>query len=211
MIKKAIAIFVAAVTSAATGIPLPPKPPIHHAPPAAWTVLPLGDSITLGVNGTNEGYRGPLRVLLPVLTFVGSQGTAPLLHEGHSGWRIDQLQAVPIGHPTFVILHAGTNDAVQNHTAAQMLADMVTLLAGIPVGVRVFVAQIPTSTWATPAQQAVEVAFDAGLPALASRWVTIVDLRLDPADLSDGVHPNDNGYTKMAQLLAAAFPEAMVS
>jgi lysophospholipase L1-like esterase len=205
MIKTMLRAFLAAV---AIAVPLPP--PIHHIPPASWTVLPLGDSITLGVGGTNDGYRGPLHTLLPKLTFAGSQGTAPLLHEGHSGWRIDQLISVPVGRPAFVLVHAGTNDAVQGHSAATMLADMATLLAGIPSGVRVYVAQIPLSPWATPAQQATEAAFDDGLPGLAGRWVTIVDMRATEIG-ADGVHPDDAGYAWMAARWAAALPEVMAS
>lgn len=231
MIKAFLAAFVAAATLAvgvparpaatqplpaavATTTALPSRPPIHHVPPPTWTVLPLGDSITLGVGSSDgTGYRGPLHALLPSLVFTGSQGTAPLLHEGHSGWRIDQLIAVPVGRPAFVLLHAGTNDAVQNHSATTMLADMAALLNGIQAaspGTQVFVAQIPISPWATPAQQATEAAFDAGLPALAGRWVRVVDMRATEIS-PDGVHPDDRGYASMAAQWSAALPEVRTS
>ncbi|MGN6725528.1 MAG: GDSL-type esterase/lipase family protein [Tepidisphaeraceae bacterium] len=62
-------------------------------------VMPLGDSITAGT--TPGGYRGPMADRLtqqygvPVIT-VGTQTDASLppghqAHEGHGGWRIDQL------------------------------------------------------------------------------------------------------------------------
>lgn len=231
MIKAFLAVLLAAVRLAAgapahpaatqplpaavaTTTPLPSRPPIRHIPPANWTVLPLGDSITLGVASTDgTGYRGPLHQLLPVLTFTGSQGIAPDLHEGHSGWRIGQLAVVPIGHPAFVLLHAGTNDAVQDHTATTMLADMAALLNGIQAAspdTTIFVAQIPISPWATPAQQATEAAFDAGLPALASRWVRVVDMRATEIS-PDGVHPDDRGYASMAAQWSAALPEVRAS
>src|SRR5689334_22657252 len=62
------------------------------------SVMPLGDSITAGSAG---GYRKPMvRVLAETchcaITTVGSQTDDSLpagqqAHEGHGGWRIDQL------------------------------------------------------------------------------------------------------------------------
>lgn len=109
------------------------------------SVMPLGDSITAGSAG---GYRKPLAQKLAddchcsIIT-VGSQTDASLppgqqAHEGHPGWRIDQLtdnllgvNAVDAGanggywlngghgtgraavHPTFVTVMAGINDLNQ--------------------------------------------------------------------------------------------------
>jgi lysophospholipase L1-like esterase len=109
------------------------------------SLLPLGDSITAGSAG---GYRKPLAQKLadvyhcPVTT-VGSQTDpslppGPQAHEGHPGWRIDQLtdnllgvNAVDAGahggywlmgghgtgraavHPTYVTVMAGINDLNQ--------------------------------------------------------------------------------------------------
>jgi len=209
--------------AAATTTPLPSRTPPRHIPPANWTVLPLGDSITLGVASTDgTGYRGPLHALLPTLTFVGSQGAAPLLHEGHSGWRIDQLLAIAPGilttfRPAFVLLHAGTNDTVQGFPASTMLTNMAALLDAIHTaspGTVTYVALISITPYAGAAQQGQEAAFNAGIPALAAArqpWVTVVDVRLQASDLKDGVHPNDTGYAKMAQLWAAALPEVRAS
>lgn len=70
----------------------------------AIRILPMGDSITFGSGGTAGlgGYRGPLYDLLVnaghTIDYVGtSTGNSDLMvdmdHEGHGGWRIDQLDA----------------------------------------------------------------------------------------------------------------------
>jgi len=57
--------------------------------------------------------------------FVGSQSNGPASlgdhdHEGHPGWRIDQIDANIVGwlntyQPHTVLLHIGTNDIGQNY------------------------------------------------------------------------------------------------
>ena len=107
------------------------------------SVMPLGDSITAGT--TPGGYRGPMVRKLTdtygfTVTTIGTQ-TDPSLkpgwqaHEGHGGWRIDQLYDNLLGvnpvdasahggywlngghgtgreaiHPQFITVMAGIND-----------------------------------------------------------------------------------------------------
>ena len=72
---------------------------------AIGEILPLGDSITDGLGGTGGGYRARLHLLLnnagDSFNFVGSatNNSTPALinsgqhyHEGHSGYRIDQIE-----------------------------------------------------------------------------------------------------------------------
>jgi hypothetical protein len=132
-------------------------------------ILPLGDSITDGFGGTGGGYRARLHLLLnnagDSFNIVGSatnNSTAALSasgqhhHEGHSGYRIDQIEgnltglvsSAPVfdssngGHwidggidvgrpaifPDLILLHIGTNDASQGRTAAQMQNSLQSLL-----------------------------------------------------------------------------------
>src|SRR5215471_3584594 len=81
-------------------------------------VMPLGDSITDGFN-VPGGYRVGLWQRLVAggfsVDFVGSQFNGPATlgdhdHEGHSGWRIDQIDANIVGWlqtttPRTVLLH----------------------------------------------------------------------------------------------------------
>src|SRR3954467_9425876 len=91
-------------------------------------VMPLGDSITEGTQ-VPGGYRIGLWQRLAAggyrIDFVGSQANGPAAlgdhdHEGHPGWRIDQIDANITGWlatttARTVLLHIGTNDVLQNY------------------------------------------------------------------------------------------------
>ena len=132
---------------AAVGIGLAVATVARAGPPAAVSVMPLGDSITAGT--APGGYRRPMVAKLAdayglAVTTVGTQvdpamGPADQQpHEGHGGWRIDQLSDNLLGvnavdpsahggywlrgghgtgrgpiHPRFVTLMAGINDINQ--------------------------------------------------------------------------------------------------
>src|SRR5689334_14209982 len=94
-------------------------------------IMPLGDSITLGVGEPTghpyAGYRLPLWKLLGAaghaFDFVGSARCGPPNlpdkdHEGHPGWTIAQLeellpQSLPHYRPDLILLVIGTNDLFQ--------------------------------------------------------------------------------------------------
>lgn len=120
---------------------------------ADFTIMPLGDSITYGIGGTS-GYRERLYTDLHdagyAFTFVGTSTESPsrLLtqvgqthHEGHPGYRIDQIANNLDGNdrsgnnfsnnnggfwfhkptpPDIVLLHIGTNDILQNFRTSTM-------------------------------------------------------------------------------------------
>ncbi|MEF2277692.1 SGNH/GDSL hydrolase family protein [Deinococcus sp. YIM 134068] len=193
---------------------------------AARRVMPLGDSITDGYN-IPGGYRIPL---LPALNaaglrvdLVGSARNGPASladrdHEGHSGWRIDQLLAEVDGwlssaQPDVILLMIGTNDMIQNRDVATAPARLGTLLDRIAArrpAATILVASLPPLS--DPAGNARVRAFNAALPgvvrarAALGRWVRLVDAsaRLTPADLADGVHPNEGGYRKLAEMWLGA-------
>jgi lysophospholipase L1-like esterase len=183
-------------------------------------VMPLGDSITDGVTVpggyriglwqrfVNDGYK---------VDFVGSLSNGPASlgdhdHEGHSGWRVDQIDANIAGWlrtytPHTVLLHIGTNDVIQNHDLANAPARLSALIDHITATVptaEVFVATI--IPLANSGQEANARAFDAAIPGIvqnkvnAGKHVHLVDMHaaLTTADLADGVHPNATGYDKMA-------------
>jgi lysophospholipase L1-like esterase len=152
-VRVAGAIAVAAVATLAG--PTTASPIRKHV----WRIYPLGDSITFGatgvsarhhaVNKTPGGYRQPLDGLLTKAgmwhQFVGTLrvNSTPLLtergqewHDGHGGYRIDQITADLAGvaggnsddgghwltgisgvrapiNPEIVIIHLGTNDIHQ--------------------------------------------------------------------------------------------------
>jgi lysophospholipase L1-like esterase len=205
-------------------------------------VMPLGDSITWGtyLNGFDGdgGYRYGLWNRLQTggysVDFVGSLAFAPLGgdpdHEGHPGWRIDQLAPSADGWVTahaaeVVLLHAGTNDVLQGATGPVMEARMADLLDRVLAarpGVHLLVATIidvrnPNSFNATSAQIA---ALNDRIPALVQaraaqghniRLVNMHDLAgLVATDYSaDGVHPNASGYDKMAAVWYSALQQIL--
>ncbi|GAA0514716.1 lipase [Paractinoplanes deccanensis] len=189
-------------------------------------VLPLGDSITEGTQ-VPGGYRIGLWQRLAGagyrVDFVGTQVNGPAAlgdhdHEGHPGWRIDQIDATITGwlqaaNPRTVLLHIGTNDILQNYNVASAPSRLSTLIDRITAtapAADVFVATlIPL---ASSGQEAAARTFNAALPGIvqskvnSGRRVHLVDMHaaLTTADLIDGIHPTAGGYDKMAAAWYAA-------
>jgi len=189
-------------------------------------VMPLGDSITDGYT-VPGGYRIGLWQRFAsggyTVDFVGSQSNGPASlgdhdHEGHSGWRIDQIDANVVGwlntyQPHTVLLHIGTNDILQNDDVANAPARLSALIDHITATAptaEVFVAQI--IPLANSSQNAQVKTYNAAIPgivsskAAAGKHVHLVDQydAVTTADLADGVHPNAGGYDKMAAVWYSA-------
>ncbi|WP_246238649.1 fibronectin type III domain-containing protein [Acrocarpospora corrugata] len=179
-------------------------------------VMPLGDSITDGLT-VPGGYRINLwqRVVSGGYTvdFVGSGFNGPASlgdhdHEGHSGWRIDQIDANIVNWlrtytPRTMLLHIGTNDMFQNPSGAPArLATLIDRITTNAPNTELFVATIIPLSGADAAVRT----FNAAIPGIvqtrasAGRRVHLVEMysALTTADLADGVHPNAGGYNKMA-------------
>ena len=227
--------------------------PSHRALGAAaiGEILPLGDSITDGWTVAG-GYRTQLYFLLTnagdTFDFVGSatnNATAPLTaagqdhHEGHPGYRIDQMEEnltglVPYdpeddnsngGHwldggydtgraaiyPDLILLHIGTNDSDQGLTAAQMQSALQSLLTTIKnnrPNAKVIVASLILRT-DNPNVEAVQVQYNNAIPGIVAAQGSnfhFLDMHsvLQASDLSDGIHPTQDGYDKMAVAWANA-------
>ena len=201
---------------------------------AVVKIMPLGDSITRGGPGADTPYPSyryyldeSLRASGYGVDFVGSSssGYARFVfdqqHEGHGGYTTGMmvgtssfsplaawLAASPT--PEIVLLHVGTNDAINGVPVATRLANVksiVTLLRQKNPKVRVMVAKIiPTGDATRNAQQIAP--FNAGLPALAaevstaSSPVTVVDLYAGYDGVADnqpdGIHPKTTGERKIA-------------
>jgi lysophospholipase L1-like esterase len=140
-----------ALVVALTATLLAPRVSGDAAP--VWRIYPLGDSITYGSStprDTPGGYRGPLDQLLlrgeVAHRFIGVQSgnATPVLaaegqdhHDGHPGYRIDQVTADLAGSPhnrgdagghwltglgsrpaltpDIVLIHLGTNDIIEDY------------------------------------------------------------------------------------------------
>lgn len=189
-------------------------------------VMPLGDSITEGTQ-VPGGYRIGLWQRMAsgryTVDLVGSQFNGPGNlgdhdHEGHPGWRIDQIDANIVGwlntyQPHTVLLHIGTNDVLQNFnvsTAPNRLSTLIDRITSTAPSAEVFVAQI--IPLANSGQENAVRNFNAQIPGIvqskvnAGKHVHLVDMHsaLTTADLIDGIHPTANGYDKMAAVWYSA-------
>jgi lysophospholipase L1-like esterase len=212
----------ATVTDGATAGAHPPRT-------APLRVMALGDSITVGFDETGTtrgGYRLGLWERLVEhdgrdVEFVGSQhtpwwsGAVDLPHEGHGGYRIDQVRATldwPLWEyaPDVVLVHLGTNDIGQHYavdSAPDRLAELAARVCGDLPGVELVLAEITPM----PGAQGEVDAFNARIPQTVQdlrSWgcrARTVDMEtaVAPSELYDGVHPTAIGYEHMA---AAWYP-----
>ncbi|RBQ18615.1 hypothetical protein DP939_19190 [Spongiactinospora rosea] len=145
--------------------------------------------------------------------FVGSQQSGQLPdrdNEGHSGAMIGQIaqwadDAVPAWRPNLVLVHAGTNDMDRGDAGAApaALGSLIDeVLKDAPKAAVVVATLVPSKT---PAVNARITTFNGRVRDLvaerarAGRHVVLADMSaVTPADLVDSLHPNDNGYRKMA-------------
>ena len=231
--RTALAVLVAlggvAATSAVTGpdaalSPVAPsmvaRPLAHVAEvspmPGPVRILPLGDSLTYGVgSSTRTGYRTDLYQRLTAagvnVDFVGSRhnGRGPDLdHEGHPGWRIDQLSAdidewMAQSRPDVVLLDIGTNDYVHKYDtdmAPARLSDLLDRILMFSPKVRVVVAKLLVPTGQGRARGI--AAYNAVLPSVvASKGprVRLADMsRISNRNTVEGLHPDDLGYRQMS-------------
>jgi len=180
----------------------------------------LGDSITIGL-GFDGGYRVELFHLALEgghdITFTGTQQpngpamvdgvTFPRNHEGISGQLISEIaNRIPSPGlnemPHIILVHAGTNDMNRMaNGASDRLADLMDkLIAEAPDALIVMGNIIPL-----PGNGSLE-AFNAAIPgqveerANGGSHIIFADqfTGFENSDLGDGVHPNEGGYTKMA-------------
>src|SRR5689334_12607762 len=194
--------------------------PFQNTVRAAGTpikVMPLGDSITYGESSsTLSGYRLELWNKLVTqggftIDFVGSQsnGSLPdLNHEGHQGWRIDQIAASFNGwaatyQPQVILLHIGTNDMIQNYnvsTAPTRLTALIDQITTALPNTTVLVSAIIIGNDA--AVQARINTYNAAIPGIVQTKISqgekvkFVDLSgaVATGDLADAWHPNHTGY-----------------
>ncbi len=211
---------------------------IHVSPPSGLVkIMPLGNSITEGLAGSSDdtGYRRSLYLSLTgagyVIDFVGSDADGIPTdfdrdHEGHGGWRADQIRDNIYGwleaqdgpgndDPVkIVLLHIGTNDISGGEDSSAVAAEIDQILDNIDLyetnygaEITVFIARIinrsdPYSTYGlrtSGLNREIQSLADARI--VGGDRIVVVDQEtalIYPDDLADTVHPNDAGYGKMA-------------
>ena len=193
--------------------------------PAPVRIMPLGDSITYGYSSLASpgGYRAPLYQLLTNAGFnVDYIGTvtnnpAPSLpdwdHEGHPGWRIDEIDSNiggwfdQLDDPDVILLLIGTNDYGQGYdtaNATNRLEALIAKMATIRPFAKIIVANLLKR--GEPYDTQIQTTFNPFVPGIVARqaalgrqvYFTNLRAALTLADTFDNLHPNQTGYNKMA-------------
>ncbi|MBV6624590.1 MAG: tandem-95 repeat protein [Rivularia sp. (in: Bacteria)] len=200
----------------------------------AIKIVTIGDSITQAENGYNS-YRKELWELLNQagynVDFVGSENrnkdggnfedrSFDPDHEGHWGWRIDEIINGRGGQgklsdwltgytPDIALIHLGSNDAIQSNSAVssvEELKQVIDILRQDNPNVTIFLSQlIPAvnSGFNNRIQQ-----LNSLIPGIVADEnqtnspVILVDQNSGfnaNTDTYDGVHPDPSGEAKMAQ------------
>lgn len=201
-------------------------------------IMPLGDSITDGSSfdspdGTG-GYRGPLYNSLTTAGYnvdyigsltVNSTQLVEKNHEGHGGWRIDQLDTNMAGWlgsmdaPDVVLMHIGTNDFGQGLDTVNAINRLDALILKIAT-LRPYTHIIVTNLMerGEPQNSNIQSLFNpfvearVAAHATAGRRVYFLDMRaaVPLSDMPDNLHPDQNGYNKMAAAWLSAI-QAIIS
>lgn len=202
--------------------------------------MPLGDSITIGYNidlGSNNtsgywsGYRKPLYLSLLnagyQFDFVGSQsngqfaGTFDYDHEGHGGqtaaYIASNIYTWLTNNPAdIVLLHIGTNDLNGNplNTAAADVERILDEIDRFDQGITVLLARIiqnnPQKSYITEFNNNVQAMADARIAAGDKIIIIDQEHALTEADMSDMLHPNEQGYAKMANTWFASLNSGLM-
>ncbi|GAB2693253.1 SGNH/GDSL hydrolase family protein [Kitasatospora kifunensis] len=220
--KRTIAALLAATLCAGLGllgsVPAQAAPARRDNPPVL-RVMPLGDSITVGVGSQSRaGYRLPLWQLITgqsryAVEFVGSQrdgSFASPQHEGHSGWMIDDIRDhvddwLAAQRPDVVLLHIGINDldrgADKAHAPDRLRALVERIFADRP-GVTVILQGLLPTTAGLQTQvyrfNRQAWVLESTERQLGNRLSYVTPPALTEDEWYDRLHPNDRGYARMA-------------
>lgn len=187
-------------------------------------IMPLGDSITAGSKSSNtNGYRKPLYLALGSagfwVDFVGAKHSGGNSfdrdHEGHSGMHAEDqpnknrdiysiaYQQLSKNPADIVLLHIGTNDISVGGQDAQEVSRILDEIDRYDPDIIVVLAKIINRKTYSPAT----TQYNQDLQVMANQRINdgdkivVVDMEnalTYPGDLQDEVHPNNQGYAKMA-------------
>ena len=219
-----------------------------------FTWLPLGDSITWGCgNGflphePNDGceadaasYRIPTAQALEqaniTITTVGTRSAGPasapaawMAHEGHPGWRIDQLNATASTWAAFapqvITMLVGANDCLQGDGAPIAIARMISLLNTTTVALpNTFVLVGSILDVPTGNAKICQTAFNTALPGLVLQadggrgrisYVPVAENTTGVCgddkstwSIGDGVHPNAAGHARVASVFSLSMRKTL--
>lgn len=206
--------------------------PSNNASNHAMCLMPLGGSITYGVESSDKnGYRKYLQDMLIVdgqrVTMVGSRSAGSMNNNNHEGWRgfrIDQIEnkarnSIPKLMPNLILINAGSNDCIQDFDIGHIGKRMENMLEFVwnaspdsTIILSTLILNLNTEVesrikWANNQFQDIAL-----LKQSEGKRIVFVDMHSQngpkESDISDGTHPNDHGYYKMAKIWYGGVLEA---
>lgn len=206
------------------GAALPPKEESQ-----LLTVCAVGASIVAGVGSkSGNGFRQDLKDRLNPLAidFIGSQTSGTMedkQHEGYPGLTVSQVGAKIGGtlakKPAVILVHVGTNDCNLDPppepvgTAPDRLGELIDQIVKSNQEAVVLVSQLIAAK-SDRTQKNID-SFNAKLPSVvkkradAGKRVLVVDMRdVTREFLADDLHPNEEGFSIMADRWKASFEDA---
>lgn len=195
--------------------------------------MALGGSVTRGVGSSDgTGYRKPLLQTLLAhglnVRMAGSRRDGDMPNNDHEGWRgfrIDEIEAkarrsVERLLPDVFAVNAGSNDCLQSFQISEADKRMDAMLEYLWLASPQFTILLSTLlVSANDEVNSVVMRVNDQFRALAEkksteqRRIVLVDTNTsegpDIHSLVDGIHPNDDGYAKMARLWFRGMQEAM--
>lgn len=196
-------------------------------------LMPLGGSITYGVESSDKnGYRKYLQDMLIAdgnnVTMVGSRSAGSMSNNDHEGWRgfrIDQIESKAKNSvlqlmPNLITINAGSNDCIQDFDIERIgkrMSNMLDVLWTASPNSTIILSNLILSL-DTEVESRIKWANDQFRGIALSkqsegRRIVFADMHSQwgpkENDISDGTHPNDQGYYKMAKVWYKGILEAM--
>ncbi len=170
-----------------------PEPKVRNAKPVGAQVVAFGDSLTYGTGASKgEDYPSQLAKLMDVV--IVNKGV-PGDTSARALQRLDDVLAL---NPRIVFITLGGNDLKNGVSKTQAFANLEQIVVGLQdAGALVVVGGIDLPLFGKGFDEAYEVlAIKTGALLVPNIFEDIMgDSRL----MSDRIHPNDKGYSIMAQ------------
>ncbi|KAI0452286.1 SGNH hydrolase-type esterase domain-containing protein [Xylaria acuta] len=187
-------------------------------------LMPLGGSITYGVGSSDgNGYRRFLYEALGSCGFnpsmLGSRKTGTMDSNSHEGWRgfkIHEIQekgikSAKVQLPNIFAVNSGSNDCIQDFEigkAGERIDDMLHRLWEASPGSTIVLSTLVMNCDGQVNSRVVEINDQirklVGRRAGEHKRIVLADMYTpcgpQGGDLMDGLHPNDAGYKKMADI-----------
>ncbi|KAL7782330.1 carbohydrate esterase family 3 protein [Trichoderma afarasin] len=207
--------------------------PSSNASIHTMRLMPLGGSITYGVESSDKnGYRKYLQDMLIAdgnnVTMVGSRSAGSMSNNDHEGWRgfrIDQIESKAKNSvlqlmPNLITINAGSNDCIQDFDIERIgkrMSNMLDVIWAASPNSTIILSNLILSLdtevesrikWANNQFRGIALSKQS-----EGRRIVFADMHSQwgpkENDISDGTHPNDQGYYKMAKIWYKGILEAM--